>query len=295
MDARQLEYFLAIVEHGGFSRAAAALHVAQPSLSQSMANLEAELGVALFHRVGRGAVLSAAGAELLGPSRQVLRDLAAVRDTAAALRGRRRGTVEIATMPSPGIEPLTTLVRAFAARHPGLTVSARAAFTPDEVLALVRDGACEVGLLGSATRVHAPGLTVLELAEQPFAVVAPPDGPFEDGVEVEPARLAGRALIASRPGSLMRSIVDDILASVADTRVAAVVDHRTSILPLVLAGVGVAVLPSAWIPLARRCGAVAAPIAGTARLRVALVARPTHLTPAADAFLRVAASHRPDL
>lgn len=48
MDARQLEYFLAIVEHGGFSKAAAALHVAQPSLSQAMANLEADLGVALF-------------------------------------------------------------------------------------------------------------------------------------------------------------------------------------------------------------------------------------------------------
>ena len=62
MDARQLEYFLAIVEHGGFSKAAAALHVAQPSLSQAMANLEADLGVALFHRVGRGVVLSEAAA-----------------------------------------------------------------------------------------------------------------------------------------------------------------------------------------------------------------------------------------
>lgn len=66
MDARQLEYFLAIVEHGGFSKAAAALHVAQPSLSQAMANLESDLGVSLFHRLGRGVVLSEAGCRTPG-------------------------------------------------------------------------------------------------------------------------------------------------------------------------------------------------------------------------------------
>ena len=48
MDLRQLEYVLAVVDHGGFTRAAAALHVAQPSLSQGVRRLEAELGVTLF-------------------------------------------------------------------------------------------------------------------------------------------------------------------------------------------------------------------------------------------------------
>ncbi|MGW2169510.1 isocitrate/isopropylmalate family dehydrogenase [Streptomyces sp. NPDC001705] len=105
MDARQLQYFLAIVEHGGFSKSAAALHVAQPSLSQAMANLQADLGVPLFHRVGRGVVLSKAGTELLEPSRRVLRDLQAVRDRAASLTGLGSGTVDVAAMPSPGVEP----------------------------------------------------------------------------------------------------------------------------------------------------------------------------------------------
>ncbi|WP_326810041.1 LysR family transcriptional regulator [Streptomyces scopuliridis] len=176
MDARQLEYFLAIVEHGGFSKAAAALHVAQPSLSQAMANLEADLGVALFHRVGRGVVLSEAGTELLGPSRRVLRDMAAVRDTAASLSGLRRGTVEVASMPSPGIEPLSTLIHRFSELHPGVTVSTQAAFTPEEVVSLVRGGACELGLLGSAEPVTAPGVDVLPVEEQPFVVVAAPGG-----------------------------------------------------------------------------------------------------------------------
>ncbi|WP_258056244.1 hypothetical protein [Streptomyces sp. Ru62] len=60
--------------------------------------------MALFHRVGRGVVLSEAGQKLLDPSRRVLRDLAAVRDTAAALAGLHGGTVGVAIMPSPGIE-----------------------------------------------------------------------------------------------------------------------------------------------------------------------------------------------
>lgn len=290
MDARQLEYFIAIVEHGGFSKAAAALLVAQPSLSQAMANLEADLGVALFHRVGRGVVLSEAGAELLEPSRRVLRDLAAVRDTAAALTGLRGGTVEVATMPSPGIEPLTTLIHRFAGLHPSVTVSTQAAFTPDEILSLVRGGACELGLLGSASPVALAGLDVLHIEEQPFVAVAAPGGAFEDGTTIRPEDLAGQKLIASRTGSLMRGIVDAIMEDGPGTQIVTVVDHRTSILPLVLTGLGVAVLPSSWTRLARGCGAVVAHLEPTAHLHVAMVSLPAHLTPAARAFLGLAKS-----
>ncbi|MFE2634497.1 LysR family transcriptional regulator [Streptomyces scopuliridis] len=287
MDARQLEYFLAIVEHGGFSKAAAALHVAQPSLSQAMANLEADLGVALFHRVGRGVVLSEAGTELLGPSRRVLRDMAAVRDTAASLSGLHCGTVEVASMPSPGIEPLSTLIHRFSELHPGVTVSTQAAFTPEEVISLVRGGACELGLLGSAEPVTAPGVDVLPVEEQPFVVVAAPGGTIRDDVAIRSGDLAGHKLIASRPGSLMRDIVDDITAGGTGTEIVTVVDHRTSILPLVLTGVGVAVLPSSWTRLARRCGAVVAPMENAAYLHVAMVSLPAHLTPAARSFLQL--------
>ncbi|NGO11372.1 LysR family transcriptional regulator [Streptomyces sp. HC44] len=291
MDARQLEYFLAIVEHGGFSKAAAALHVAQPSLSQAMANLEADLGVSLFHRMGRGVVLSEAGAELLEPSRRVLRDLAAVRDRAAALSGLHGGTVEVAAMPSPGIEPLTGLIHRFAELHPSVTVSSRGAFTPEEVVALVRSGVCELGLLGAAKPVAVSGLDVLPVEEQPFVVVAGADGEVEDGATLRPEDLGGRKLIASRGGSLMRTIVDDITAHTEGTDIVAVVDHRTSILPLVLTGVGIAVLPASWTRLARRCGAVVASIEPTAHLHVAMISLPAHLTPGARAFLELTRSY----
>ncbi len=102
MDARQLSYFLAVVDHGGFSRAAEHLFIAQPSLSQAIASLERELAVPLVHRVGRQVVLSEAGKELVGPARLVLRDLETARASVDAVKGIRSGRLDISSMPSPG-------------------------------------------------------------------------------------------------------------------------------------------------------------------------------------------------
>lgn len=293
MDARQLEYFLAVVEHDGFGRAARALHLAQPSLSQAIGALERDLGVPLFHRVGRGVVLSAAGEELLVPARDVLRDLRAARAAVESARGAQRGRVELVTMPSPGIEPLSTLTRRFAERYPGLTVTAASAFTPDEVVRRVRDGAAEVGLAGTAEPCCPPGLDALPLEIQEFVLVGPPANGFPAGDPVPLAALGDADLIVSPPGSLMRQISDDILDAADGARIVAEVAHRTSILPLVIQGMGLAVLPGAWAPLARRLGTRVARIAHPARLHVALVSRQAPLTPAARAFAALARSHRP--
>ena len=291
MDVRQLTYFLGVVETMNFGRAAEQLHIAQPSLSQAIGTLERELGVPLFHRVGRGIVLSDAGAQLIEPARQVVRDLEAARDAARSVRGLQRGRVELIVMPSPGMEPLSTLIRNFTDAHPAMTVTADAAFTPDEVVQAVKAGRSELGLLGAASSPHTGGLRVLPIEDQPLVLISPPadDAPPQDRGEPVPpvAReaLAGARLIVSRQGSLMRGLVDDVLASGVDARIAVEVEHRTSILPLVLAGVGHAVLPSSWTPLAQRSGARVRRIEPAVRLRIALVSRTGSLTPAAQAFV----------
>ena len=293
MDARQLEYFLAIVDHDGFVRAAQHLHVAQPSLSQAIARLERELGVTLFHRIGRGVVLSEAGNELIEPARQVLRDLRTTRATMDSLNGLQRGTVELVAMPSPGIEPLSTLIHRFGRHHPGVTVQVGAAFTPEEVVDDVRQGRFELGLVGSPATLRVPGIDVVELEAQPFVLIGGPGAAFPTGDPVPRDALAGARMIVSPPGSLMRTIVDDLLAEGAALHIVAEVAHRTSILPLVLHGVGLAVLPSSWAPLARRAGARIARIDPTAHLHVALLSRAAPLTPAARAFLALSHAYRP--
>ena len=175
MDVRQLTYFLAVVETMNFGRAAEQLYIAQPSLSQAIGTLERELGVRLFHRVGRGIVLSDAGAQLIEPARQVVRDLEAARAAARSARGLQRGRVELVAMPSPGMEPLSTLIRDFTAAHPGMTVTADAAFTPEEVVQAVKAGEAELGLLGAASPPHTRGLRVLPIEDQPLVLISPPE------------------------------------------------------------------------------------------------------------------------
>src|SRR5262249_20962619 len=80
VELRAIEYSAAVVDHGGFTRAAAALGVAQPSLSEGVQRLERELETTLFERSGRTVRLTVAGDALLGPARQLLRDRDAALD-----------------------------------------------------------------------------------------------------------------------------------------------------------------------------------------------------------------------
>src|ERR1700736_3267215 len=106
MDVRQLRAVVTVVDRGGVTRAAEELHVAQPSLSQTIRSLERELGVELFHRVGRRLVLSAAGEALLAPARQVLRDMATVASSVAEVRGLAAGWLDLVAEPTLAADPV---------------------------------------------------------------------------------------------------------------------------------------------------------------------------------------------
>src|SRR5260370_5281973 len=84
MELREIDYVVGVGEQGGFTRAADALHVTQPALSEGIRRLEAELGLELFHRVGRRALLSSAGEAFLEPARQVPRALGVLRTSVPA-------------------------------------------------------------------------------------------------------------------------------------------------------------------------------------------------------------------
>ena len=289
MDARQLRYFLAIVDQGGFRRAADSLLVSQPSLSQTVAGLERELGLDLFHRVGRRATISPAGEQLVGHARLVVRALETARSEMDAIRGVRSGRVDISSMPSPGIEPLTSMIATFVARHPELSVNIDGAFTTEDVVEAVRSGASEIGILGTAAPNRIHGVRTSQLEKQPLVLIVNRNADtFGPGEVVHRDALAGSRLIVSKRGSLMRWMVDDLLASGIDVRIVVEVAHRTTILPLVLSGVGHAVMPSSWVPLAAQAGLRTLRIEPTSNLYVSVISRIENLTPAATAFLTVA-------
>src|SRR3989441_13311635 len=93
MELHQLRYFVAVADEGNFSRAAAKVRVAQPSLSQQIRKLEAEIGQPLFDRLPRSVVLTDAGRCLLDYARQILASIGDARRSVDELKGKIAGDV----------------------------------------------------------------------------------------------------------------------------------------------------------------------------------------------------------
>src|SRR3954452_9793828 len=146
MTLQQLTYFLAAVQHGSFSAAAQSLHMAQPSLSEQIRRLEAELGVELFARVGRGLAMTEAG-RLMRP--QAERTLDAAREAADSVREVREltgGTASFGTFGNAPFYLLSDLVQDFRKRHPDVKVRL-VGLNSSEVAEAVREGRLEGGLI----------------------------------------------------------------------------------------------------------------------------------------------------
>jgi len=289
VDVRQLRYFLAVLEHGTMQEAARALFIAQPSLSQAIAGLEHDLGLPLFRRTGRRLVVTSAGEEFAAAARIALRNVAAAEAVATDLRGLESGRLEVVAMPTPAIEPLTTLLARLHAEAPRIRLDIRAAFTPEEVLVRVRSGECELGILGQSSPPALDDMAVVALDHQDLMfVTAAGESEHAAASEITVEQMHGIGLIVPHRGTLMRTLVDEIIASGTGAHIVAEVDHRTSILPMVLAGIGATVLPAAWAPQARSAGAIVRRITPAVTLHNALIASAGPLTPAAAAFWRIA-------
>lgn len=122
MELRHLIYFEAVVRHGGFTRAAEALHVAQPSVSAQIRQLEKTLGVDLLVRTTRRVTLTPAGEQFLHRTRRVLDELAAARQEMAAHATVLTGRIRVGTTPVVGDLPLPQLLARFRRSHPGVGI-----------------------------------------------------------------------------------------------------------------------------------------------------------------------------
>ncbi|HEY3710977.1 MAG TPA: LysR family transcriptional regulator [Amycolatopsis sp.] len=317
MERRQLEYFVAIVEHGGFTHAAKALRVAQPSLSRAIAKLEHELDVELFHRVGRNAVLSSAGQLMADRARLVLRDLDAMRAAARAVGDGLVGRVDVAATSSSALEPVISIVAELRERHPGVLVSTSSALSAAEVVAMVLQGRCEAGVCGSAERPSGQGLVAHHLRDEEFLLVAPPgmrlgevgggngalDGAARGGADGSRAGgagepgdsdgtvawedLKGMRFVVTKPATAVRALFDRLAASVGEVSMAAEVGDRSVVLPMVLRGIGAGLMPDGWADLARRAGAEVYRFSPPERLPQWLVHRSGPITAATQAFLDI--------
>jgi len=286
MDLRRLRMFLAVVDEGGFTAAARAIHVAQPAVSLAVRELEEELGTSLLVRSRQGVTLTVAGEALVTPVRQALRDLDTAGAAVAAVTGLVAGRLDVAALPTLAADPVAELVGRFRRAHPGVLVRLAAPNDLDEITAAVRSGVVEIGITEEGTA--SADLHEHALSEQSLYAVSPPgDGQSDRPLPL--ARLSETPLVLTPIGSSMRTIVDNALAELGiEATIAVEAAQRDALIPLVLAGAGTTFLPAA---LARAAGALGATVCRTQpalRRTIVLVHRPGPLAPAARAFLAIA-------
>jgi DNA-binding transcriptional LysR family regulator len=268
MELRKVQYALAVVDHGGFTAAARAMHVAQPSLSQAVRQLERELGAPLFRRSGRSVELTDAGAAFLGPARRMVREAENVVASVGEHAELQVGSVEVVALPTLVASPLTPAVAAFRARHPGVIVRVLDASDPTHLIEMVRDGRAELGL-SDAGRTPG-GLVRQRLADQELMAVLPP-GAVPEGSRMTLAQFARWPLVLGPPMASTRQVLEAALAEAGHRPLLAVeTDQRDAIVPLVRSGAGATVLPALLARDASELGAAVAPF--SPRLR-----RPVHL------------------
>lgn len=284
IDLRRLAIFLAVVDEGGFTAAGDALDVTQPSISQAIRELEAELGVALFFRIGRTVRLTPAGEALVLPARQALATVARASSAVREVAGLSTGRLEIACLPTLAAAPLAPIIGAFRRAHPAVAITLTNAEHAAQLVSLVRSGRCELGLTEARA---AEELCVVPLGLQDLLVVLPPGSPVEHPYPL--GELARQPLVAAPKGSSSRDLLDEALEARGGLHHFAVeTAQREALLPLIACGAGAGLLPR---PIARQAEAlgcvVAEPYPGVSRL-LAIVHRPGPLTPAAQRFVAIA-------
>ena len=288
MDSRKLAYFVAVVDHGGFTAAAKAVFVSQPALSLAVKDLEAEVGAQLFTRIGHRVRLTAAGSALLEPARQVVRDIETGRAAVAAVTGLLSGSLSLASLPTLAADPMAAMVGEFRLHHGGIRVDLAAPEDSDDLFALVESGTCEVGLTDAA---DVPGtLEAVGLGTQELVFILPPGTASGEPDPFRSMDLGEIPLVVAPAGTSTRRLLDEHLGALGRQPTLAVVSaQREAILPLVVAGAGAALVPEALARIAENLGAVVARPTPPAVRDLVLVHRHGPLSPAASRFVELAA------
>lgn len=248
MNLRQLEYFVAIADLGTFTAAAEQLLVSQPSLSQQIAALEAELGGPLFERLPRGVRLTSAGHALLGEARASLRHARRGRRAARMALGLDAGQIEVAVTTSAAVGILPRVLREWQHRHPEIEVSLLEFPHRRALEEAVRDGGGDLAV-GSIPDQW-PG-QVRRLGWEEFVVVLPDGDPLLAGESVALEALAERRWVHFTRAHGLAEVVDFCCATAGFSPRVAVRTSQVVTAPLfAAAGLGPALVPEHIVPAA---------------------------------------------
>ncbi|MGH3439028.1 MAG: LysR family transcriptional regulator [Sciscionella sp.] len=292
LDSRHIRMFHEVVRSGSYSAAARTLGYTQPAISQQMRALERNVGTPLFTRAGRSLRLTEAGELLARHAVGILDDLKAAQEQVAAIKHLTAGRVRVCTFPSASATIVAAAMTHLNAVNPGIRVQLQEA-EPPESLALLQAGECDITLAfsyGEAPEFVRDHLSVTPLLDDEMAVVLPKSHPLARRRTLALSELAGEVWIAGCP-RCRATFVDACTAAGFTPDIAVTTDDNLAMQSLVVAGTGVAVMPSLVLSFLRHPRLVARPLRPAAHRAVAAYTLTDYLRIPAIALMLDALRH----
>lgn len=262
MELKQLQLFVAVAEDLHFGRAAERMFIAQPALSQHIRRLERELGVELFDRRGRNVKLTDPGRAFLGEARRVVAQSERAASVAQRAGAGREGVLTLGYYPAVAASTIPYIVQPYLDHQPGMTIHLVADGPQAINDALIR-GDMDVAVTSGP--IVRSGMVTKTVQYSHLAVVAPPHhevmqstGPIDLALlEETPLILAGR----SADPELFDSVVAACHTAGFNARTAHVVKSPELVLPAVVCGLGLGIVPMTVVDSWGTGSIVARPVA----------------------------------
>jgi DNA-binding transcriptional LysR family regulator len=245
---RQLRAFVLVARLGNFTRAAQAMHLTQSALSLLVRELESAIETRLFDRTTRAVALTAAGSDFFPRAERILAELESAIAGVDKLVARERGRVVVASPLVLSSTYLPPILAAFGAQYPGIEVVLQDTL-PNQVLPLVRGGAADIGI-GTFASDEADIQRTLLFSEA-MAAAFPAGHAFSRLKKLSWTDLAQEPVLALSRGSVFRDLTEAGFAAAGlMLKPAREANYAGSLIGMVDAGLGVAVLPGYAVKLA---------------------------------------------
>lgn len=245
MELRHLAYFVAVARAQHFGRAADGLHMAQPPLSRAIRRLEHELGVDLLARTTRQVALTPAGAVFLEDAQRILESVDAASARVRDFADGRHGLLRIAFTGSASFGYLPEIARVLGRELPDIALDiSTEMLTPAQEEALA-DGRLDLGVL--RLPVTHPDLAHRTVAREPLVLALPPHHRLAGDPDIALTDLRGESFVmyAASTRSVVSAAAERACRAVGFTpRVSREVTETSTMLALVAAGLGVALVPA---------------------------------------------------
>ncbi|WP_409343554.1 LysR substrate-binding domain-containing protein [Paenibacillus sp. MBLB4367] len=177
MDIRHLQYFVEVARHRSFTKAAQSLYVTQPTISKMIRNLEEEMGIVLFERIGKQVALTDAGSMLLPEAQAMVASFGQMTSHMDDLTGFRKGRIRIGLPPMVGASFFPSVLGQFRSRYPGIALQLYE-YGAKKVEADVESGELDIGVVLLPT--HEDIFDYYPIAKQKLMLVVHPSHPLAE-------------------------------------------------------------------------------------------------------------------